>query len=140
MTFADGARGEGAASGTTQVGGDGGILLVFDAGSISTSMTLVSDTFTASTTPSTSRVVLFAEIADDLNTDIALSVTRDNTTYNTVSLTDTGYASGSSGIKIFTGTTPLTGSASPQVQMRWKVTGSSLTGNNKIHGVSLQWA
>ena len=138
--FVDGARGEGAASGTTQVGGDGGILLVFDAGSISTSMTLVSDTFTASTTPSTSRVVLFAEIADDLNTDIALSVTRDNTTYNTVSLTDTGYASGSSGIKIFTGTTPLTGSASPQVQMRWKVTGSSLTGNNKIHGVALQWA
>ncbi len=36
--------------------------------------------------------------------------------------------------------TPLTGSASPQVQMRWKVVGSSLTGTNKIHGVALQWA
>ena len=68
------------------------------------------------------------------------SVTRDNTTYNSVSLTDTGYVSGSSGIKIYTGSTPLTGSASPQVQMRWKVVGSSLTGANKIHGVALQWA
>ena len=138
--FADGARGEGAASGSTNIGGDGGILLVFDGGSSSTSMTLVSDTFTANSTPSTSRVVVFAELTDDLNTDVAISVTRDNTTYNSVSLTDTGFVSGSSGIKIFTGTTPLTGSASPQVQMRWKVVGSSLTGNNKIHGVALQWA
>ena len=138
--FADGARGEGAATGSTNIGGDGGILLVFDGGSSSTSMTLVSDTFTANSTPSTSRVVVFAELTDDLNTDVAISVTRDNTTYNSVSLTDTGFVSGSSGIKIFTGTTPLTGSASPQVQMRWKVVGSSLTGNNKIHGVALQWA
>ena len=138
--FADGARGEGAASGTANIAGDGGILLVFDAGSPSTSMTLVSDTFTANATPSTSRVVVFAELADDLNTDVAISVTRDNTTYNSVSLTDTGYVSGSSGIKIYTGSTPLTGSASPQVQMRWKVVGSSLTGTNKIHGVALQWA
>ena len=138
--FADGARGEGSANGNTNLGGDGGILLVFDAGSSATSMTLVSDTFTANSTPSTSRVVLFAELADDLNTDVAISVTRDNTTYNTVSLTDTGFVSGSSGIKIFTGSTPLTGSASPQVQMRWKVVGSSLTGTNKIHGVALQWA
>ena len=138
--FADGARGEGATSGASNIGGDGGILLVFDAGAPSTSMTLVSDTFTANSTPSTSRVVVFAELTDDLNTDVAISVTRDNTTYNSVSLTDTGFVSGSSGIKIFTGTTPLTGSASPQVQMRWKVTGSSLTGANKIHGVALQWA
>jgi hypothetical protein len=138
--FADGARGEGATNGATQIGGDGGILLVFDAGSPSTSFTLVSDTFTANSTPSTSRVVVFAELVDDLNTDVAISVTRDNTTYNSVSLTDTGYVSGSSGIKIYTGSTPLTGSASPQVQMRWKVTGSTLTGANKIHGVALQWA
>ena len=123
-------------------GGNGGsgVVYVSVSQTTSNSMTLVSDTFTANSTPSTSRVVLFAEIADDLNTDVAISVTRDNTTYNSVSLTDTGFVSGSSGIKIFTGSTPLTGSASPQVQMRWKVTGSSLTGNNKIHGVALQWA
>ena len=105
-----------------------------------TSMTLISDTFTASSTPSKARLVLFAEISDDLNTDINASVTRDNTTFNAVTLTDEGYQTGASGIKIFTGSTPLTGSASPQVQLRWKITGSSLTGENKIHGVSLQWA
>ena len=147
LSFGGGGGGAGntGASGTTPAGGGNGgsgvvYVSVSQTTSNSSSMTLVSDTFTANSTPSTSRVVLFAEIADDLNTDVAISVTRDNTTYNSVSLTDTGYVSGSSGIKIFTGTTPLTGSASPQVQMRWKVTGSSLTGNNKIHGVALQWA
>ena len=104
-----------------------------------TSMTLISDTFTASSTPSKARIVVFAEITDDLNTDISVSATRDNTTFDAVTLTDTGYVSGSSGTKIFTGSTPLTGSASPQVQLRWKIVGSSLTGANKIHGVSLQW-
>ena len=147
LSFGGGGGGAGntGASGTTPAGGGNGgsgvvYVSVSQTTSNSSSMTLVSDTFTANSTPSTSRVVLFAEIADDLNTDVAISVTRDNTTYNSVSLTDTGYVSGSSGIKIFTGSTPLTGSASPQVQMRWKVTGSSLTGNNKIHGVALQWA
>ena len=147
LSFGGGGGGGGnnGASGTTPAGGGNGgsgvvYVSVSQTTSNSSSMTLVSDTFTANSTPSTSRVVLFAEIADDLNTDVAISVTRDNTTYNSVSLTDTGYVSGSSGIKIFTGSTPLTGSASPQVQMRWKVTGSSLTGNNKIHGVALQWA
>ena len=103
-------------------------------------MTLVSDTFTANATPSKARMVVFAELADDLNSDISASVTRDNTTYNSVSLTDEGYQAGSSGIKIFSGSTPLTGSASPQVRLRWKIDGSSLTGANKIHGVALQWA
>ena len=62
-----------------------------------------------------------------------------NSTFNAITLTDEGFEAGSSGIKIFTGSTPLTGSASPQVQLRWKIVGSSLTGANKIHGVSLQW-
>ena len=137
--FADGARGEGAAAGTTNFGGDGGILLVFDAGSQATSMTLVSDTFTATSTPTTSRIVVFAELPDGLS-DFTVSVTRDNSTFDTVTLTDTGYVAGSSGTKIFTGTRTLTGTASPQVQMRWKVVGSSLSGVNKIHGVALQWA
>ena len=81
--FADGARGEGSASGTTNIGGDGGILLVFDAGAQATSMTLVSDTFTASTTPSTARIVVFAELPDGLS-DFTVSATRDNTNYDTI--------------------------------------------------------
>ena len=137
--FADGARGEGSASSYTSVGGDGGILLTFDAGATATSMSLISDTFTATSTPTTSRIVVFAELPDGLG-DFTVSVTRDNSTFDTVTLTDTGYVTGSSGTKIFTGTRTLTGTASPQVQMRWKVVGSSLTGANKIHGVALQWA
>ena len=105
----------------------------------SASSTLVSDTFTANSVPTKARIVLFAEISDDLNTDVTVSATRDNTTYNAITLTDTGYVSGSSGTKIFTGSTPLTGTASPQVQVRWKISGSSLSHVNTIHGVALQW-
>ena len=55
-------------------------------------------------------------------------------------MTDNGYVTGSSGAKIFTGSTPLTGTASPQVQVRWKIVGAGLSHVNTIHGVSLQWA
>ena len=136
--FGEGTRGEGAESAPVR-GGDGGILLVFDGGSTASTMTLISDTFTAGTTPSKARIVVFAELPDGTS-DFTVSATRDNTTFNTITLTDEGFQAGSSGIKIFTGSTPLTGTASPQVALRWKVVGSSLTGENKIHGVALQWA
>ncbi len=123
-------------------GGDGGSGVVYasvsQVGSITSNMTLVSDTFTASSIPSKARIVVFAELPDGTS-DFTVSATRDNSTFNAITLTDEGYEAGSSGIKIFTGSTPLTGSASPQVQLRWKIVGSSLTGANKIHGVSLQW-
>ena len=123
-------------------GGDGGSGVVYasvsQTGSITSNMTLVSDTFTASSTPSKARIVVFAELPDGTS-DFTVSATRDNSTFNAITLTDEGYEAGSSGIKIFTGSTPLTGSASPQVQLRWKIVGSSLSGANKIHGVSLQW-
>ena len=104
-----------------------------------TSMTLISDTFTANTTPSTARIVLFAELPDGTS-DFTISATRDNTTFNNITLTDEGYQAGSSGIKIFSGSTSLTGSSSPQVQVRWKIVGAGLSHINTIHGVSLQWA
>ena len=104
-----------------------------------TSMTLISDTFTANATPSKARIVIFAELPDGTS-DFTISATRDNSTFNTITLSDEGFQAGSSGIKIFSGSTPLTGSSSPQVQLRWKIVGSSLTGTNKIHGVALQWA
>ena len=123
------------------IGGSGIIVVAESKGDIAnSSMTLISDTFTALTTPSEARLVIFAEIEDDLNTDINASVTRDNTTFNAVTLTDEGYSTGSSGVKIFSGSTTLTGSASPQVQLRWKIVGSNQVNQNKIHGVALQWA
>ena len=122
------------------LGGSGQIVVLeMESLATSASSTLVSDTFTANSVPTKARIVLFAEINDDLNTDVAVSATRDNTTYDAITLTDTGYVSGSSGTKIFTGSTPLTGTASPQVQVRWKVVGSNQTAENKIHGVALQW-
>ena len=143
-------RGGGGGAGMTQavtptgvgIGGNGGsgVIIVAESrfSTSNTSMTLISDTFTASSTPSKARIVVFAELPDGLS-DFSVSATRDNSTFNAITLTDEGFEAGSSGIKIFTGSTPLTGSASPQVQLRWKIVGSSLSGANKIHGVSLQW-
>ena len=136
--------GGGGSAGNAAEGGDGAdgrVVVAVSQHTVSnTSMTLVSDTFTASTTPSTARIVVFAELPDGTS-DFTVSATRDNTNYNNITLTDEGYAAGSSGTKIFTGSTPLTGAApgQPQVQVRWKIVGSSLSGNNKIHGVALQW-
>ena len=145
LSFGGGGGGGGnnGASGTTPAGGGNGgsgvvYVSVSQTGSLSNSMTLISDTFTANATPSKARIVLFAELPDGTS-DFTVSATRDNSTFNAITLTDEGYEAGSSGIKIFTGSTPLTGSASPQVQLRWKIVGSSLSGANKIHGVSLQW-
>ena len=106
---------------------------------VSSSTDMVSDTFnTLSTTINYAKIVVFGELPDGLS-DFSVSATRDNTTFNNITLTDEGYQTGSSGIKVFSGSTPLTGTASPQVQVRWKIVGSSLTSENKIHGVSLQW-
>ena len=104
-----------------------------------TTMTLISDTFTANSVPTQARIVLFAELPDGTS-DFTVSATRDNITFNSITLTDEGYQAGGSGLKIYTGSTTLTGTASPQVQVRWKIVGSSLSGTNKFHGASLQWA
>ena len=104
-----------------------------------TTMTVISETFTAQDVPTKARIVLFAELPDGTS-DFVVSATRDNSTFNTITLTDEGFQTGSSGLKIFTGSTTLTGTGSPQVALRWKVAGSSLSGTNKIHGVALQWA
>ena len=127
--------------GEAGTGADGRVVVAVSRHTVSnTSMTLVSDTFTANTAPSTARIVVFAELPDGTS-DFTVSATRDNTNYNNITLTDEGYAAGSSGTKIFTGSTPLTGAApgQPQVQLRWKIVGSSLSSANKIHGVALQW-
>jgi len=124
-------------------GGDGGpgVVIVKEVQSTfsNPTTTLISDTFTANSTPTKARIVVFAEISSTLNSQLSASATRDNTTFNAITLTDTGYVTGGSGTKIFTGSTPLTGTASPQVQVRWKITGSSLSHVNTIHGVALQW-
>ena len=126
-------------------GGDGGpgVVIVKEVQSTfsNPTTTLISDTFTANSVPTKARIVLFAEISSTLNSQLSASATRDNTNYDNITLTDEGYSAGSSGTKIFTGSTPLTGAApgQPQVQLRWKISGTSLSHVNKIHGVALQW-
>ena len=82
-------------------GGNGGSGVVYvsvsQTGGNSSSMTLISDTFTANATPSKARIVLFAELPDGTS-DFTVSATRDNTTFNAITLTDEGFQAGSSGI------------------------------------------
>ena len=104
------------------------------------SSTIISNAFTASSVPTTSRIVVFEENVDSptLNTDIIASRSRDGgSNYTTATLSDSGYVTGSSGQRILTGQATISGQPSGQ-SMRWKL---ALANNTvKIHGVSLQWA
>jgi hypothetical protein len=82
--------------------------------------------------------VVFQENVDSptLNTDIVASVSRNGgSSYNTVTLSDSGYVTGSSGQRILTGTVDFTGTSG--TTMKWRLV---LQNNrSRIHGVSLQW-
>ncbi len=124
----------------TTAGEDGYVLLTASAPATATSTTIVSNAFTASSTPSSSRIVVFEEdvASPTLNTDVIAQISRDGgTTFTTVTLADEGYVSGTSGQRILSGTATISGQPSG-TSMRWKLT---LANNSvKIHGVSLAWA
>ncbi len=124
----------------TGSGQDGYILLTASKAATATSATIVSNAFTASSEPSTSRMVVFQENIDTptLNTDIIASVSRDGgSTFTNVTLSDEGYVTGSSGQRILSGIATISGQPSG-TSMRWKL---ALANNqSKIHGVSLSWA
>ena len=129
-------------NGDSQNGNDGYVLLTgsFLSCGATTSTTLVSTAFTASSVPTSSRIVVFEENVDTptLNTDIIASISRDGgSTYTTATLSDSGYVTGSSGQRILTGQATISGQPSGQ-SMRWKL---ALANNTvKIHGVALQWS
>ena len=105
-----------------------------------TSTTIVSNAFTSTTVPTSSRIVVFEENVDTptLNTDVIASISRDGgSTFTNATLSDSGYVTGSSGQRILTGTATISGQPSGQ-SMRWKL---ALANNTvKIHGVALQWS
>jgi hypothetical protein len=105
-----------------------------------TTSTIISDPFTSTTVPTTTRMVVFEENIDTptLNTDIIASVSRNGgTNFTNVTLADSGYVTGSSGQRILTGTATISGQPSGQ-SMKWKL---QLANNTvKIHGVALQWS
>jgi len=118
---------------------DGYVLLTAPLPATATSMTVVSDTFTSTSVPTSARIVVFEENIDTptLNTDIIASVSRDGTNFTNATLSDSGYVTGSSGQRILTGQADISGQPSGQ-SMRWKL---QLANNQvKIHGVSLSWA
>jgi hypothetical protein len=125
------------------LGQDGYVLLVGcgvpQISASATSSTIISDPFTATTVPTTSRIVVFEENVGtpSLNTDIIASISRNGgTDFTTATLTDSGYVTGSSGQRILTGTATISGQPSGQ-SMKWKL---QLANNTvKIHGVALQW-
>ena len=121
-------------------GGDGFVLLTGSAPATTTSTTIVSEPFTSTSVPTTSRIVVFEEnvATPTLNTDIIASISRDGgSTFTTATLSDSGYVTGSSGQRILTGTATISGQPSGQ-SMRWKL---ALANNAvKIHGVALQWS
>ena len=122
------------------IGEDGYILLTGTACGATTATTIVSTAFSATSVPTTSRIVVFEENIDTptLNTDIIASISRDGgSNYTTATLSDSGYVTGSSGQRILTGQATISGQPSGQ-SMRWKL---ALANNAvKIHGVSLQWS
>ena len=123
-------------------GADGEDGYVFITGSSCSvlSTTIVSNAFTSTSVPTTSRIVVFEEnvATPTLNTDIVASISRDGgSTFTTATLSDSGYVTGSSGQRILTGTATISGQPIGQ-SMRWKL---ALANNAvKIHGVALQWA
>ena len=130
----------GAPTPSTGRGEDGFVLITASAPGSATSTTIVSNSFTAGSAPSTSRIVVFQENIDSitLNTDLIASVSRDGgSTFSTVTLADEGYVTGSSGQRILAGVVTISGQPSG-TNMRWKL---ALANNaSKVHGVSLSWA
>ena len=118
----------------------GYVLISGSAPATTTSTTIVSEPFTSTSVPTTSRIVVFEEnvATPTLNTDIIASISRDGgSTFTTATLSDSGYVTGSSGQRILTGTATISGQPSGQ-SMRWKL---ALANNAvKIHGVALQWS
>ena len=120
-------------------GNDGYALLTICQPGSTTSTTIVSNAFTASAAPSSSRIVVFQENVDTptLNTDIIASISRDGgSNFTNVTLSDSGYVTGSSGQRILVGSADISGQPSG-TSMRWKL--ALANSSSKIHGVSLQW-
>ena len=124
----------------TNEGGEDGYVLLTGSACLAASTTIVSTAFTATSVPTTSRIVVFEENVETptLNTDIIASISRDGgSTFTNATLSDSGYVTGSSGQRILTGQATISGQPSGQ-SMRWKL--ALANKKVKIHGVSLSWA
>lgn len=103
--------------------------------------TITSSTFSASSTPTTARIVVFLDAnGETINTDIIAKVSRDGgSTYTNATLVDSGYITGTSGSKIYTDTVDISGQPSG-TNMKYQMSFSGLSNSIQVNGVSLQWA
>ena len=130
----------GSGQGSQQTASGGGLVTQIAVQPFNSSGTLTSATFTASSAPTTARIVVFMETAGEtLNTDIIAKVSRDNgSNYTNATLVDSGYVTGASGTKIYVDTVDISGQPSG-TSMKYQVALSGIAGQVKIHGVSLVW-
>lgn len=100
---------------------------------------IISNSVTATSAPSKFRVCLFQEDVGTptANTDFIVSVSRDGgSTYTTATLTDGGYYTGTSGMKIWVAKTSFTSTSGSSVVYKIDCANQE----SKIHGISVQWA
>ncbi|MGE0254352.1 MAG: hypothetical protein AB7N54_08610 [Alphaproteobacteria bacterium] len=106
---------------------------------VSTDMTLLNDTYTASTAPDSARIVIDHEALDSvtLNTDFTAEVSRNGGT-NWTAATLAQEIDNGSGRQILAGSADLSGQPSG-TSMQWRL--KTFNGKDqRVYGVSLQWA
>ena len=138
-----GAGGGATTGGQGADGGSGVVIVKWDAVTVYSNMTLVSNAQTAQAAPSNSRVCLLMDPSTGtttLNTDIKAYVSRDNgTTYSQATLADEGTYTGTQ--KILAGTVDVSGQPSG-TSMRYKITTHNQSAGVKetrIYGTALSW-
>ena len=101
-------------------------------------MTLVSDTFTAQSEPTTVRAVILHEpvVAVTINTDLITEVSIDNgVTWAAITLTNEGVFS--TGINMLAGGVDVTAQTGTSIKYRHR---TANTKEQKIHATWLQWS
>jgi hypothetical protein len=129
---------------TYVVGTDGGsgIVLIRHRPESYNDITLVSNTQTAATTPTTGRIMIFEHAATGtttINTDIKGWVSRDNgSNYDQVTLVSEGeYESGK---RILSGSVDFTMSGSTNIRYKITTHNQSASKITRVHGASMLWS
>ena len=123
---------------TTNITHIGTSQTVLDLKPLSTAENIVSYSSTASSIALlvTAATIAISPIVANISQGSITSLATANYSI-TVTLTDSGYVTGSSGQRILTGQASVSGQPSGQ-SMKWKLELANQT--VKIHGVSLQWS
>lgn len=101
--------------------------------------TIIGNSYSAESAPSKFRVILWQENVGSptANTDFIVSVSRDGgSTFTTATLTDGGYFTGASGMKIWSAKQDFSSTSGSSIVYKIECANQE----SRIHGVSVQWA